>query len=376
MLKAMPQSPRRKFIKKVGLLSSATILSPYYSCGLPSSKASSKITSSKKLGIALVGLGSYSTGQLAPALQLTKHCELRGIVTGSPEKIPVWQEKYDIPESGVYTYDTMHEIAENDDIDVVYIVVPTGLHMKYAIKAAEAGKHVWCEKPMAIDVTQCQAIINACAKNQVRLSIGYRMLHEPNMQEVIKLTKDQTFGKVQAMFAAAGYSGGVGTGWRYQKALGGGALYDMGVYTINALRHASQMEPISVLSAKVSTTRPEAFHEVDETTEYILEFPNGIKASGKTSVGENVNILQVSCEDGSYMLSPMQSYNGVKGERSDGVKIFTPIENQQAKQMDDDALAILNNQDFIATGEDGLKDVRIINAIQRSAVTGERVVIG
>ncbi len=350
--------------------------SSFYSCKKSDAITNGDMGSTAKLGIALVGLGSYSTGQIAPALQLTDHCELRGIVTGSPEKIPVWQEKYNISDAGVYSYETMHEIADNDDIDVIYIVVPTGLHMKYAIKAAEAGKHVWCEKPMAIDAAQCQAIIDACAKNKVRLSIGYRMLHEPNMQEVIKLTKDQTFGKVQAMFAAAGYAGGVGTGWRYQKELGGGALYDMGVYTINALRHASLMEPISVLSAQVSTTRPEAFHEVDETTEYILEFPNGIKASGKTSVGENVNILQVSCEDGSYMLSPMQSYNGVRGERSDGVKIFTPIESQQAKQMDDDALAILNNQDFIATGYDGLKDVRIINAIQKSAATGERVVIG
>ena len=97
---------------------------------------------------------------MAPALQLTKHCELRGIVTGSPAKVPIWQEKYGISDTHVYNYENMHEIADNDDIDVVYIVVPTGLHAKYAVIAADAGKHVWCEKPMALDVAQCQSIIN------------------------------------------------------------------------------------------------------------------------------------------------------------------------------------------------------------------------
>lgn len=362
---------RRKFIKDVGVISALSMTYSYTSCQSQIPK-----TSGKKLGIALVGLGGYSTGVLAPALQLTEHCELKGIVTGSPDKIPVWQEKYGIADHCVYNYENMDQIANNDDIDVVYIVVPTGLHMKYANIAANAGKHVWCEKPMAMDVAQCQSIIDTCEKNKVYLSIGYRVLHEPNMQEIIRLTKTRHFGSVTAMFAGAGYEGGVGTGWRYERALGGGALYDMGVYTINALRHAGQMEPLKVLSANQSTKRPEAFFEVDETTEYVLEFPNRVKASGKTSVGENVNMLQVSCKDGSYMLSPMQTYNGLRGKRSDGVEIYTPIENQQALQMDDDALAIKNKTNVLVPGIDGLKDIRIVNAIQESARTGKEVSIG
>ena len=117
----------------------------------------------KKIGVALLGLGGYSRDLLAPGLQLTEYCELRGIVTGSPEKIPEWQKKYGIADKNVYSYETLPEIADNPDIDVVYVVTPTFLHKKFSVMAAEAGKHVWCEKPMAMTVDECQAIIDACA---------------------------------------------------------------------------------------------------------------------------------------------------------------------------------------------------------------------
>ncbi|NJW54366.1 Gfo/Idh/MocA family protein, partial [Salinimicrobium oceani] len=147
---------RRNFIKKSGLVLAATAL-PFPGFLFGAEK--------KKLGVALVGLGGYSTHQLAPALQETEYCELRGIVTGSPHKIPQWQEKYGIPDSNVYNYENMHEIANNDDIDVVYIVLPNSMHAKYTIIAANAGKHVWCEKPMAMNAEECRQMIAACEKN-------------------------------------------------------------------------------------------------------------------------------------------------------------------------------------------------------------------
>ena len=114
---------------------------------------------------------------------------------------------------------------------------------------------------------------------------------------------------------------------------------------------------------------------MDETTAYVLEFPDGVYGSGKTSVGETMNILQVSCEEGSYMLSPMQTYGGLKGERTDGIAINFPVENQQTLQMDNDALAIINNTDVLVPGVDGLRDIRIVNAIQESAKSGDRIEI-
>ncbi|MEO1255820.1 MAG: Gfo/Idh/MocA family oxidoreductase, partial [Bacteroidota bacterium] len=328
---------RRTFL---GLSATAIASSAFPNIIIPSQE--------KKIGVALLGLGSYSTYQLAPALQMTKYCKLAGIVTGSPEKIPTWQKKYNLPDQNVYSYEDMNKLANNKNIDVVYVVTPTSTHMDFAVKAANAGKHVWCEKPMAMTVEECQTIIDACNQNKVQLTLGYRMLHEPNTITLNTYATSQPLGKMQSVDAAAGYKGGGGTDWRFKKAMGGGALYDMGVYPINGIRNAIQKEPIEVVSAKQYAVRPELFKEVDETTKFELLFPDGIKATGKTSVGENINHLRVTCEKGWYEMNPMQPYNGVKGERSDGFQLNQYIENQQAKQMDDDSLAILRSAPVLA----------------------------
>ena len=192
------QTSRRQFLKQSASLLAVSTL------GFPSIIMPRQ---DRKLGVALVGLGGYSSGRLAPGLQQTEHCELRGIVTGSPEKIPVWQERYGIPDPNVYSYDTIEQIANNDDIDVVYIVTPPGLHARDAIKAAEAGKHVWCEKPMAMNEAECRAIIDAARKNGVQLTIGYRMQHEPNTQTIIRYGQEETYGAVTAVATGAGYDG-------------------------------------------------------------------------------------------------------------------------------------------------------------------------
>jgi len=350
-----------------------TALSSSYAC----QRKQTIVSPNKKesLGIALVGLGYYASDLIAPALQLTKHAHLAGIVTGSPEKIPVWQEKYGIKDQNVYSYESMHQIADNDDIDVVYIIVPTGLHAKYAVIAANAGKHVWCEKPMALTVSQCQDIMDACANNKVKLSLGYRMIHEPNTQSLISYRDTKPFGEMTSVSTASCYSGGEPSGWRADKSLGGGAMYDMGVYAVNGIRYATGQDPIAVTSARHIIDRPALFKEVDETTEFQLKFQNGLLANGLTSVGKPDNHLRVDCESGWYQLSPMQAYHGVVGERSDGVKLDVFVPNQQAIQMDDDALAIINDTAVMCPGEMGQKDIRIIEAIFESAATGNSVAI-
>ena len=120
--------------------------------------------SNKKLGVALVGLGTYAAGQLAPALQQTVHCYLAGIVTGTPSKAAAWKEKYNIPDKNIYSYDNFDTIKDNPDIDIVYVVLPNSMHAAYTIRAAQAGKHVICEKPMALTVADCDAMIAACKK--------------------------------------------------------------------------------------------------------------------------------------------------------------------------------------------------------------------
>jgi glucose-fructose oxidoreductase len=329
-----------------------------------------------RLGVALLGLGKYAGERLAPGLQKTKHCGLVGLVTGTPSKVPTWREKYAIPEGNVYSYDTLSSMANNKEIDVVYVVTPTSLHAKYAIAAAETGKHVWCEKPMAMTVGECQSIIDACVQNGVKLSIGYRMQHEPNTRTVIEYAKSKPYGAIRRVEVLAGYAGGGGTDWRFKKSMGGGALYDMGVYSINGIRYAAGEEPIRVKSAAQRVMRPELFTEVDETTEFELEFPSGVIGYGRTSVGEEMNVLTVDCERGSYELKPMQAYDGVKGSTSDGKQLDKTVEHQQAHQMDNDALAILEGRPVMVPGEEGLRDIRLVQAIIECARTGQPVTIG
>lgn len=353
---------RKKFLKHAGTALAVG------SIGFPSIIIPRK---REKLGVALVGLGSYAGGQLAPALQETEHCELRGIVTGTPSKIPEWQQRYGIPDGNVYNYENLHEVANNDDIDIIYIVTPPGVHARDSIVAAEAGKHVWCEKPMAMDEEECQSIIDAATKNRVQLTIGYRMQHEPNTQTIIRFGKEETYGAITSIETGAGYSGAHRDpeNWRRNPELGGGALYDMGVYPINAARYATGMELIAVKGRQWSD-RDEMYADVDEHTDFEMEFPNGVFAKGETSFGNSTNYITVECTDGWYRLSPMQSYTGVRGETSDGKELPPAGINQQARQMDNDALAIRENKDPIVPGEDGLADIRIVKAIMESSRNG------
>lgn len=356
---------RREFIKQAGL--SVTL-----ACSSASSFANIIIPSSKKLGVALVGLGYYSTDLLAPALQQTEHCELRGIVTGSPHKIPKWQKQYGIQDGNVYNYQNMHQLDNNDDIDVIYIVLPPGLHSQYGIIGANAGKHVWCEKPMARTEAECQSLIDACKKNRRQLTIGYRMQHEPNTRTLIRWSQEKPYGNIKKVTARAGYYDGRTDHWKQDNELGGGAMYDMGVYPLNAARYVTGEEPLAV-TARHTTTRPKVYHEVDETTHFELEFPSGARALCETSLGKGMNELNVECDKGGYNLVPFQSYSGIKGSTSDGHKLDQTIPNQQARQMDDDALAIINKKPALVPGEEGLRDIRIVEAVYKAAASGKRI---
>ncbi len=359
---------RRAFTKVLAIGGSSLILSPFIACA-------NKGFKKDKLGIALVGLGYYSTDLLAPALQQTKNCYLAGIVTGTPSKAEAWKQKYNLADKNIYNYQNFHQLANNDDIDVVYIVLPPSMHKEYVIKAANAGKHVWCEKPMAITEHECQDMIDACNKNNKKLAIGYRLQHEPNTQEYRRIIKNKLLGNVKKVRCEAGYVEGRTNHWKQNKAMGGGVLYDMGVYAIQGARLGTGMEPISIVSATTSTTRPEIYKNgLDETTTATLEFNNGVLADIKTSFGENINMLDVNCDKGLIKLSPYQAYTGAKGSSPLGdINFAYQVPWQQAKQMDDDALSIMQGKPMQVPGEEGLRDIRIVEAIYKSASGGQQV---
>lgn len=330
-----------------------------------------------KLGVALVGLGYYSTDLLAPALQLTKNCYLAGIVTGTPAKAEKWKKQYNIPDKNIYTYETFDQIANNPDIDVVYVVLPPSMHRDYVVRAAKAGKHVWVEKPMAVTAKECQEMIDACKKANVSLTVGYRLHHEPNTQAYVKFLRGGGVGKIQMVNCSAAYFDGRTNHWKQKKEMGGGVMYDMGVYVIQGARLATGEEPIAV-TAQQYTTRPDVYKNgLDETSTVQLEFPSGARAVLQTSYGINMNFMYVVGDKGILRVEPYSGYNGVKGAGPGGFAFDNAYEvpRQQAMQMDDDALAIIQKKPVLVPGEEGLRDIKIVEAIYEAARTGKRVKI-
>ncbi len=363
----MANLSRRNALKTLAVGGSALIFSPNILLAGTRKK--------EKLGVALVGLGYYSTDLLAPALQQTKNCYLAGIVTGTPAKAAAWKEKYKIPDRNIYNYQNFDSIANNPDIDVVYIVLPPSMHKEYVVRAANAGKEVWCEKPMAMNPAECQEMIDACKKNKKSLAIGYRLHHEPNTQQYRRIVNEHLLGKVKKVDCAAGYVDNRTNHWKQTRALGGGVLYDMGVYAIQGARLGTGMEPIAIISAQTSTTRPEIYKDgLDETVVARLEFPGGVMADIKTSFGENVNFMNIQCEKGDIKIAPYSGYNGIKASSPLG-EIYTPydVPGQQAKQMDDDAISIMQKKPMLVPGEEGLRDIRIVEAIYKCAASGKRI---
>jgi predicted dehydrogenase len=356
---------RRRFIRDVSL--GTALLTPALST------LAAYASPPKKLGIALVGLGSYSTYQLGPALQQTQHCHLAGIVTGTLAKGRLWAEKYSIPTRSVYTYDRFDEIAHNKDIDIVYIVLPVALHKEFTIRAARAGKHVICEKPMAISVSECDEMIAACKKARRMLAIGYRLHYEPFNREMMRLAQQRVYGNIQEIECGNGFRWGEDTdGWRLNRSLaGGGALMDMGIYAIRGARNIMGTEPVYV-TATEETTRYDIFKEVDETIHFTLEFPGGVTAKGISSYNRNVNYLKVKAENGWFELSEAYRYGGMVGATTAGPMNFDANINQQALQMDDFAQCILYNQPSPVCGEVGRQDMKVIEAIYRSLKTGKK----
>lgn len=329
----------------------------------------------RKLGIALVGLGSYSKNQLAPALQKTQNCRLAGIVTGTPAKAEEWMKKYDIPKANVYDYKNFEQIADNKDIDVVYVVLPNSMHEEFVVRAAQAGKHVICEKPMAITPKACQNMIDACKKAGKQLAVGYRLHYEPFTQEVMRLGQQKVFGPIKFMESSDGFRIGDPTQWRMKKSMaGGGPLMDVGIYAVQGARYVTGEEPISVTAQFSPKTEPQKFKDVEETLFWQFQFPSGAVCNSSTSYTAGVERLYASCQDGWFELSPAFGYGPLKGRTSKG-PIDKPIVNHQASHMDGVCKDLLDGKQLPGhiTGEEGIRDVRLLQAIYRAAETGRKI---
>jgi glucose-fructose oxidoreductase len=366
---------RRKFLRDLSL-GTAAVATGFGFAGIAKSQTASMTpTGQKKLGVALLGLGRYATGELGPALKQTKLCHLTGVVSGHPEKAAQWADEFNLPKKNLYNYENFDSIANNPDIDIVYVVTPPALHPEFAIRAAKAGKHVISEKPMATSVADCQAMIDACKKASVKLSIGYRMHFDPYCIELIRLQRDRDFGAFMKVTGDRGFVFGRHA-WRVEKKLaGGGPMMDLGIYIVQGACMATGQTPVAVTAHEEPKKRPDFFTEVEETLDFHLEFPDGAVLDAVTSYNHSSDNFRAEGARGwidfqtsafSYRVGDVVTSRG---------PLNLPHPYQQALQMDDFADCIMNNRESRVPGEMGLRDMKIITAIYQASATGKRVMV-
>jgi predicted dehydrogenase len=365
---------RRSFLQNlgVGLGTTATAFA------VPSVLAVSEAAppkDEKKLGIALVGLGSYAKNQLAVALENAKNCYLAAIVTGTPSKAEEWTKKYNIPKESVYNYQNFDEIAKNKAVDIIYVVLPNSMHPEYVIRAAKAGKHVMCEKPMANSVAECDAMIKACKDAGVQLGVGYRLHFESFTQEIMRIGQKKEKGNVRFMQTNFGFTIGDPTQWRLKKAMaGGGPLMDVGIYCVQASRYVTGEEPLWVTAQFGPITDKERFKDVEESVSWQMEFPGGAIVNGFSSYKSNIEQLYVSADKGWMQLSPAYSYGPIKGRSNDG-ELKLPVVHHQTVMMEAICKEFMETGKFPKhiDGDEGKRDMKILLAIYEAAQTGKRV---
>ena len=361
---------RREFLQKVAI---STVTLPFLSTVACSS--ATKPVDSQPLRVAIMGLGSYGT-RVAEAMKSCTKARLVGVISGTPSKIQDWQTKYGIPAKNCYNYDNFDQIKDNPDIDAVYIVTPNALHHPQCLRVARAGKHVICEKPMAINAQQGREMVEACKSANVHLLVGYRLHFEAKTLEIVHMRKAGEFGKILFFQGLSGFRYGSTTNWRLNYALsGGGAMMDIGIYSINGSRYMIGEEPTWVTAQEVKTN-PERFGEgIDETITFQMGFPGGAVASCLSTYNmSNLDRFFVDGESGFAELMPATGYGPIEGKTNRG-PLTNPHVTHQTVQMDEMADIILRGKkpEIPVDGEEGLKDLVIIDAIYKAVKTGQKV---
>lgn len=356
------QMNRREF----GWLAGASLVSQ----AMPKLNAQAE---NRRIGYCIVGLGRISMGHFMPGLKQTSQSRITALVSGHPDKARKQAALYGVPEKSIYTYENYDEIRNNKEIDAVYIALPNNMHAEYTIRAARAGKHVLCEKPMCTSVADAHAMIDACKQANVKLLIAYRCQYEPTNLRAIELIRQGKIGTVQAIESANGFNIRAGE-WRLNKKMaGGGPLLDVGIYSLNACRYLTGEEPVEVKAYSTTIDHDGRFDQVEENTSWTMKFPSGILASCNTSYGSSMNgYYRVHGSKGVIDVQSAFGYQGqyLKAEFSDKTSLDEPNPAKDPshfiRMADYFSNCILKNQEPKTNGEEGLRDMEWMSRIYES----------
>ena len=324
----------------------------------------------------MVGVGSFALNHVIPAITRSQTCELTALVSGNAEKAARVAENYGVPDASVYSYDNFDDIANDDTIDIVYIVLPNGLHAEYTIRALEAGKHVMCEKPMANTVQECRDMIAAAEAADRKLMIAYRAHFEPHNQRALQMKQDGEFGDVKMLLGHTMRTLDLSRPrdeWRVLRELaGGGSMMDIGIYALNGALYFLEEAPTRLVATIENPPDDVRFQEVEDMMTAQLQFDSGALANLATSYTMNENRIQLLGTGGSGLLNPATSYSGNKlveigelGTRT--VPVGQTAATQFTGEIDHLSRAVLESFEPRTPGAMGLRDVALIKAMYASA---------
>jgi predicted dehydrogenase len=325
---------------------------------------------SKGVGYAVIGLGHISQRAILPGFRNAKRSKLAALVSGDAEKAKFLAAKFGAGQT--CTYNAFDECLRNPRVEAVYIATPNSRHLEFALRAAQAGKHVLCEKPLAITVSECRQMIEACARNGVKLMTAYRKHFEPSALEFKELIDSGKLGRLKIIHTAFTISLPSGDSWHLKHHLaGGGSLVDVGIYCINTVRWLTGLEPVEA-QAYSWTADPARFSEVDDNMSFQLKFPGGLYLQGSSSfTAAKASFLQVHGEKGWAALDPAYAYNEerrffgkIAGEWFE--KKFKPMD-EFSLELDHFSECIRENRDPLPDGFAGMRDVAVIEAIYEAA---------
>jgi predicted dehydrogenase len=323
-----------------------------------------------RVGFALVGLGGLSLGQLIPAFRACKKAKLTALVSGDAAKAQRIAQENGIDPKSIYNYKNFGRIAKNKDVQVVYIVLPNAMHAEFTVRAARAGKHVLCEKPMEVNVAKCQQMISECRHAKVKLMIAYRIQYEPMNREMQRLVRSKTFGDVKYI-ESADFQKVEKMEWRLSEKLSGsGAIGDLGVYCINTIRFLLGEEPVEIFAQTFRPSGDARFKEVDASAVWQMRFPSGLLANCACGFdGHDTKSYRVVADRGTFGMDPSFPYRGLKMFASPNQPALPAIAetDQFVNELDHMADCVLNDREPYTPGEEGLQDQRIIEAILESA---------
>ena len=336
----------------------------------------------QRVGYAVVGLGHLSLNQILPAFAKSKYSKPVALVSGDREKARKIAAQYGIRETSIYDYTTFDQIAQNAEVQAIYIVLPNSMHAEYVLRGAKTGKHILCEKPMATSARDCERMIAACNAANVKLMIAYRQQYEPMNREIVKMVRNGSLGKVRSFVATNSQDQGDPTQWRLKRSYaGGGCLPDVGIYCLNAARFLTGEEPSEVTGTVYQPTDDPRFKEVEETCSFTMKFPSGFIATCSSGYGAHkTQFLRLEGDKAWAELNPAFGYTGIKlrqetvvDHRNVASEPSIEAADQFAIEIDHMSLCIQQNLAPHTPGEEGLHDQKIVDAIYESARTGRSV---